>query len=119
MVSNPFSMWRRAERQAARFLKTRRFRIAEQNARIGRDEIDIVAVQGRVLVCVEVRFRARDLPTAIESIDGPKARALRRAARAYARREGLSQQHLRIDLVAVTRERGRWRIVHLPAIVPT
>ncbi len=118
MVSNPFSMWRRAERRAARFLRTRGFRIAERNARIGRDEIDIVAVQGGVLVCVEVRFRRRDLAEAIESIDGPKARALRRAARAYARREGLATEHLRVDLVAVTLDHRRWRLVHLPAIVP-
>ncbi len=119
MVSNPFSTWRRAERRAVRFLRARRFRIAERNVRIGRDEIDIVAVHAQVLVFIEVRFRSRGLSHAIESIDAAKARALRRAARAYARREGLAAHPVRIDLVAVTRERGRWSLVHVPAVVPT
>ena len=112
-----FRLGRRAERHAARVLRRRGFTILQKNVRLGRDEIDLVALDGDTLVAVEVRYRSRGLGDAVESITPDKRRSLLRALRALRRRERLLETHSRIDLVAVTREGWRWRSVHVRGVV--
>ena len=101
-----------AERRAVRFLRRCGWIVVEQNVRAGRGEIDVVAVEGEVVVFVEVRFRSAGLASARESVDDAKARRLRQAVAAYRSRERIWCIPARIDIVAVTRMDGRWRIAH-------
>lgn len=87
--------------------------ILGRNVRIGRSELDIVAVDPRpaaALVVVEVRWRnRRDFGLAEESLDHRKRAALRRAVGALLETGALPDGTrlpalpLRIDLVAVDR----------------
>lgn len=95
---------REGERAAARFLARRGLRILERNVREGRGEIDIVALEGPILVFVEVK--SRRLPegtewTGLENVRRRKRKALRRACLRYRRRFRLAVRGYRVDVVAV------------------
>ncbi|MCB9832463.1 MAG: YraN family protein [Planctomycetes bacterium] len=107
-----FLAGRRAEALARRHLRRAGFLIVERNVRVGRDEIDLVAIDEETIVFVEVKARRDSLAEALMACDRAKRRRLGRAARAYLGREGLRELPHRFDLVALSREDGRWRIVH-------
>lgn len=100
-----------AEDAVARALTAAGWTILGRNVRVGRDELDVVAVDpGRppAVVVVEVRRRGRrDFGLAEETLDWRKRRALRRAMAAL-REAGrlpdgspLPDHRWRFDLVAV------------------
>jgi putative endonuclease len=100
-----------AERFIASRLIGEGWEILARNARIGRDELDLVGIDPgppRTLVVVEVRWRGRrDFGLAEESLDHRKRAALRRAIGAMIGAGGLPDGKalprlpLRVDLVAV------------------
>jgi len=96
------------ERIASLYLRARGLRLVARNVRWGRDEIDLVFLDGRTLVFVEVKARTR-VASRLEldpfaAIDRRKRRALRRAARAYLARSRLRADEYRcarVDGVAI------------------
>lgn len=72
---------RDAERQAVRLLSALGYEILATNVRTKSGEIDVVARDGRILVIVEVRYRASHLLDAWRSLSFRKRRCLARAAR--------------------------------------
>ena len=117
------------ERLVAGLLARAGWRILGRNVRVGRGELDIVAIDPgppAALVVVEVRRRRRrDFGLAEESLDRRKRAALRRSLGALL--EGgllpggspLPQLPLRVDLVAIDRTPdGRPSIRHHRAIHP-
>lgn len=84
-----------------------------RNWRCGRDELDLVVLEGRVLVFVEVKTRTAERGGAgWFAVDARKRRALRRAARAWMRQAG-GAPHTRFDVVEVLVCHGAPpRIVH-------
>ena len=79
------------ERWAVRLLRAEGCSILARNARPGhRDEIDIVAREGRVFLFVEVKTRRPGSPgRPLQAIDARKRAHLRRAARHWLARHGL------------------------------
>jgi Holliday junction resolvase-like predicted endonuclease len=102
-----------AERLVALRLEARGWRVVARNLRLGRDEVDLLAIDPgppRVLVLVEVRRRGRrDFGLAEETLDHRKRAALRRAVGALAGADALPdgtplpRLPLRVDLVALDR----------------
>jgi putative endonuclease len=95
------------EREAERFLVAERgFSILARNWRSPldrRDEIDLIAHDGEVLVFIEVKTRAASARVpGYFSIGGAKKAALRRAARAYLAARGAGIRTFRLDVVEVT-----------------
>ena len=73
-----------AETRAAEYLAGRGLRVLERNFRVRGGEIDLICMDGRTLVFVEVRARSRaDFGGAGASITGHKQRRLVLAARHY------------------------------------
>lgn len=112
-----------AERLVAVRLAGAGWTILGRNVRLGRDELDLVAVDPgppRALVVLEVRWRGRrDFGLAEETIDRRKRLAMRRAVGALLESGTLPDGTpipplpLRIDLVAVDLDpRGRPSIRH-------
>jgi putative endonuclease len=93
------------EAEVTRFLEARGFTIWGRNVRLGALEIDIVALDERVVVVVEVRTRKRGAVVAPFASLGPKKRqCLRRAGqRLWARyfRRSTEVDRLRYDVAAV------------------
>jgi putative endonuclease len=66
-------------------------------------ELDLVAVDGRTVVFVEVKTRhSHDAGHPAEAVDAHKQQRLTRAALAYLKRHGLLECPSRFDVVAVT-----------------
>ena len=76
------------EQQAEEMLRRKGYRILGRRLRIGlRDEIDLVARDGEILVFVEVKTRRReDFGRPLDSVDRRKRQVLSRAAVRYLRR---------------------------------
>ena len=91
------------ERQAERLLASMGWKILGRRVRVGlRDEIDIVARDGEVLVFVEVKTRAAETyGRPIAAVDRSKRRALGRAALGYMRRLKQRPAYYRFDVVEV------------------
>jgi len=101
--AKPLSFGQRGEDAAARFLKRKGFRILERShdSRLG--EIDIIAVDDRTIVFVEVKTRANtDAGHPTEAVDALKQRRMTQAALAYLKSKRLLESAARFDVVAVT-----------------
>jgi putative endonuclease len=72
-----------------------------QRDRMG--EVDLIAVDGRTIVFVEVKTRSsHDGGHPVDAVDPDKQRRLTRAALAYLKRHDLLEYPARFDVVAVT-----------------
>ena len=92
---------RRGEVLAALWLMAKGYRILGFRLRTPHGEIDLVVRRGRVLAAVEVKART-NLETALEAVSLSQRERLRRAIRALAaRRYGLEDAQVRLDLMAL------------------
>lgn len=96
----------RAEALAARKLEAEGFRILERNVRTRHGELDLVALEGEVLVFVEVRStRTQDFGGPLVTVDHGKQRRVIRAAREYLLgHPALAERAMRFDVVGVSYE---------------
>ena len=103
------------EKFAADFLrKSCGMKILCRNFRVGKDEIDLVARDGKTLVFIEVKTRSEnDTRGAVFAVDTRKKTALRRAASAYLRglRERPDSTRLDVVEVYVSESSGEMRAV--------
>jgi len=96
------SIGRRGEAAAAAYLERVGFTVVERNWRCKSGEIDIVALDGTVLVLVEVKTRrttAKGSPE--EAVSSTKQRKLVRLAQAYVAQAGIAPTEIRFDVVAI------------------
>jgi putative endonuclease len=90
------------ERAAVRYLKRKGLRILARNWSCRQGELDIVALDGRQIVFVEVKTRQTDEAGGpFESITPLKQRNLTRTALAYLKKHKLLEYPARFDVVAV------------------
>lgn len=93
----------RGEAMAARYLRRRGYRIVARGERGGLGEIDLVAVDRRTVVFVEVKTRrSHDAGHPADAVDANKQRRLTRLALAYLKKHDLLECRARFDVVAVT-----------------
>jgi putative endonuclease len=94
------------EKQAERFLKKKGYKILGRRVRIGdRDEIDLVARDGEVLVFVEVKTRRReDFGRPMAAVDRDKRHSLSRAALRYLKALKNPKVCFRFDVAEVISE---------------
>ncbi len=98
----------RSERAAAKFLKRQGFRIVARNYTCPLGELDLVALDGRCLVFVEVRStEAADLTKTAASVDEAKQRRLTNLALHFLRSKRLLGQAARFDVLTVSWPPGR------------
>ena len=108
----PFARQLRAgvwgEQQAERFLKAKGYTILGRRVRLSvRDELDLVARDGAVLVFVEVKTRkSEDFGAPVAAVDRAKRQALSRAGMRYLRRIKFPPVSFRFDVVEVVGEEG-------------
>ncbi len=91
----------RGERVAERFYQKKGCYSLARNWRYGRDELDLVVLDGDVLVFVEVKTRTAEIGGAgFWAVDKRKKTALRRAAKGWLHEIG-GAPHTRFDVVEV------------------
>lgn len=99
----PKSLGRRGEDAAARFLRKLGYIIIARGHRDRIGEIDLIAVDGRTVVFVEVKTRtSQDAGHPADAVDADKQRRLTRLALKYMKRYDLLECRARIDIIAIT-----------------
>ena len=112
----PRSLGQRGEDAAAKFLRKLGYIIVARGHRDRIGEIDLIAVEGRTVVFVEVKTRtSQDGGHPAEAVDDDKQRRLTRLALAYMKRHDLLECSARFDVVAITwpDSKSRPKIEHL------
>lgn len=98
----PRSLGEKGERAAARYLEERGFTIVARGLRDRLSEIDLIAVEGRTVVFVEVKTRASaDHGRPEEAVDREKQQRLTRAALAFLKKKKLLQHAARFDVIGI------------------
>jgi putative endonuclease len=97
------TLGQRGEAAAARFLRGRGYRIVARTDRGRLGEIDLVAIDGRTVVFVEVKTRrSHEAGHPADAVDAKKQQRLTRLALTYLKRHDLLECAARFDVVAVT-----------------
>ncbi len=89
----------RGEQEAARYLRRQGLRILHRGYRTDLGEIDLIALDGDVVVFVEVKARRQGVPA--EAVTPEKQRRLTLAALHFLKKHGLLEQRSRFDVVAI------------------
>jgi putative endonuclease len=102
MTKERLSLGRMGEDVAAKILKGAGYRIIERNYRCRGGEIDIVALDGKTVVFVEVKTRSSEEYGSPQlAVDGRKQRQLTRAAMTYLKEKRLLAWSARFDVVGI------------------
>jgi putative endonuclease len=105
----------RSERAAARFLRRLGYRILTRNYMCPHGELDLISLDGRCIVFVEVRSTgSEDAERPAASVDETKQRRLTRLALYYLQQHHLLDCAARFDVLALSWPEGQRepRIVH-------
>ena len=102
------------EKQAARFLKRKGFRIVTRNYACPRGEIDIVALDGKVVVFVEVKTRSnQEHADPIDAVDRHKQRQLTNTAKYFLKHTISEHSICRYDVITlISEDQGSFDIQH-------
>jgi putative endonuclease len=93
-----------AEDRAADYLISQGYTIVTRRKKLRHGELDIVALDGEVLVFVEVKARWAEGYIPEEAIGSAKLRALQLAAEEYVRECEEEERACRFDLIAMDRD---------------
>jgi putative endonuclease len=112
------ALGRQGEQLAAEYLQDAGFRILDRNYRCAEGEIDIVAVERRMLVACEVKTRSGvRFGTPVEAVTRQKLRRLRHLAVRWASTHGWFFDQLRVDIIGVLKSpSGEFSIEHLRGV---
>jgi putative endonuclease len=90
------------ERAAERFLRARGYTIVERNFRCPLGEVDLIALDRRTVVFVEVKTRRRPgSGSPFDAVDPRKQRQIVRTAKYYLGARRLQDRDVRFDVVGV------------------
>lgn len=99
----PKSLGYLGERAAEKFLKRKGYKIVARSLRVRGGELDLVAIDRRTIVFVEVKTRSSlNAGTPAEAIDARKEARMTRAAMLFLKRHSLEGYSCRFDAVAIT-----------------
>jgi len=111
---------KKGEDIAYRFLVGKGFNILDRNWRHQKDEVDIIAMDGKFIVFVEVKTRSTAyFGDPDDAVDNKKQRFLIRAAEAYVESKEIFNE-IRYDIISIIIEGNTQRINHIEdAFYPT
>ncbi len=90
------------EQLAAKYLRQKGFQILEQNIRLYKAELDIVAREQATLVFVEVKTRKNDhFGSPAEAVTYRKQQQISKAALAYIAKNNLDTMRVRFDVIGI------------------
>ena len=107
---------RRSERYAAKYLRKQGWRLVAANVADTLGELDILALEGRTLVIVEVRSTAGTDPLIpAASVDSRKQRRISEAVLRFLGRRRLLGINVRFDIIAIAWPEGQRepKLLHL------
>lgn len=107
------------EALAVEFLEEKGYRIIDRNFHFGRlGEIDIIAMDGDVVVFVEVKYsRSLKYGYPEQRITRNKLQKLRKAADGWLMKKGIEDAPCRLDVIGILNMDGHPEITHLENVI--
>jgi putative endonuclease len=106
------------EQLAKEYLTTLGYVVVNENWRCRSGEVDLIALDGKVLVFVEVRTQRGNgfsYGTPQESVHSRKQQQVRKLASIYLSMQGITDREVRFDMISVVLPRtGTAKIDHIP-----
>ena len=103
------TLGQRGEAAAARYLRRRGYKVLAHADRQGPGELDLVMLDRKTIVFVEVKTRrSDDMGHPAEAVDAQKQRRLTRLAVTFLKRHRLLDCPARFDVIAITWPEGKW-----------
>ena len=94
---------REGERIAEQFLTKKGYKLVERNYRCAAGELDLIVLDQRVIVFVEVKTRTgMGYGTALEAVEARKQRKMIYAAQFFLNAKKLSQREARFDVIGIS-----------------
>jgi putative endonuclease len=91
------------ERIAEHYLKRKGYKVVERNYRCAAGEVDLIVLDRRVIVFVEVKTRTgHGFGTPLEAVQPRKQRKMMRAAQFFLSQKKLHQRDARFDVVGIS-----------------
>jgi len=112
-MSRHMEMGRIGEELACREIEKMGYRILERNYRSKLGEIDLIAMDGNVLVFIEVKTRSSSIDYAKEAIDAKKMKRLSMLALSYIKKKRYENMRARFDIVAICIKEGKPQQIEL------
>ena len=102
------------ERIAELFLKKKRYKLVERNYRCAAGELDLVMLDHRVIVFVEVKTRTGSgYGTPLEAVESRKQQKMIHAAQFFLTAKKLSQREARFDVVGISWREAQPVVEHI------
>jgi putative endonuclease len=94
---------KQGERVAELYLQKKGYKLVERNYRCSGGELDLIVLDRRVVVFVEVKTRTGDgFGTPLEAVEFRKQQRMIRAAQFFLAQKNLQQRDARFDVVGVS-----------------
>ena len=91
------------ERIAEQYLKRKGYKLVERNYRCSAGEVDLIVLDRRVIVFVEVKTRTgHGFGTPLEAVQPRKQRKMMQAAQFFLSQKKLHQRDARFDVVGIS-----------------
>ena len=105
---------REGERIAERFLKKKGYKLVERNYRCAAGELDLIVLDRRVIVFVEVKTRTGSgYGTPLDAVEFRKQQKMIHAAQFFLNAKKLGQREARFDVVGISWPGGEPAIEHI------
>ena len=106
-IKDKKSLGQYGENLAAKFLQQKRYKIVEKNWNFKNDELDMICLDGDVLVFIEVKLRdSNALVSGYYTVLKQKKTALKRAITAYLAKLGTDVITYRLDIVEIALDKS-------------
>lgn len=103
---------------AVKYLKQKGYKIIERNFTCKQGEIDIICIDKKELVFIEVKTRTNDkFGKPVEAVDVNKKKHLFKAIKYYLYSRNLENEYVRIDVIEVYLYEQSYRINHIKQII--
>lgn len=113
-MSRHLAVGRQGEDLAAEYLAKQGYRLVERNVRTRYGEIDIILLDGEVVVFVEVKARSSEAFGPPSDAVGPeKMRRLSRAAQSFLAQKAWEDRLARFDVVSINFDGPNSRLEHI------
>lgn len=105
---------KRGEELAERFLQNKGYKIVERNYRCHNGEVDLIALDRKVIVFVEVKTRsAHGYGSPLEAVAFYKQRKMIQAAQYFLHEKKLHQRDARFDVVGISWAGAEPQVEHI------
>ena len=106
------------EEIVTQYLNQKGYKIIERNFTCKQGEIDIICIDKKELVFIEVKTRTNDkFGKPVEAVDVNKKKHLFKAIKYYLYSRNLENEYVRIDVIEVYLYKQSYRINHIKQII--